>query len=324
VSIRWGRAPVFTVTLPADAGIDALKRGIEAQTRVKPKRQKLLGLHARAVAQGLPVGDLIKGRKGPIMMVGSLEKDIETVQRKSADAVAGTSHRDDDGDGDEEADLDALRLHEREENRAKVRHRVAKANIKMLGEPRAGKKLLVLDVDYTLFDHKSPAERPCELRRPFLFEFLASAYRDYDIVIWSATSMKWVELKMKELGVLDDTRDFKLLAMMDFTAMISVNDAKRGTIDCKPLDVIWDKSGGQWDRRNTIMFDDLRRNFVMNPENGLKIRPFKHAHLNRDSDRELLKLSKYLATIATLDDFSKLDHRKWERYLRTRTKGQPN
>lgn len=49
------------------------------------------------------------------------------------------------------------------------------------------------------------------------------------------------------------------------------------------------------------MFDDLRRNFVMNPSNGLKIRPFRKAHMNRDSDRELLDLSKYLMEIAKLE-----------------------
>ena len=42
----------------------------------------------------------------------------------------------------------------------------------------------------------------------------------------------------------------------------------------KPLGVIWGKYP-QYDRNNTIMFDDLRRNFLMNPQNGLKIRPFR-------------------------------------------------
>jgi len=62
------------------------------------------------------------------------------------------------------------------------------------------------------------------------------------------------------------------------------------------------------------MFDDLRRNFLMNPKSGLKIRPFRNAHQNRDKDSELLKLSEYLLKILKVDDFDTLDHRKWERF----------
>jgi hypothetical protein len=54
---------------------------------------------------------------------------------------------------------------------------------------------LVLDIDYTLFDLNSSAERPDELARPYLHEFLSACYEFYDIIIWSATNMKWVEVR---------------------------------------------------------------------------------------------------------------------------------
>lgn len=59
----------------------------------------------------------------------------------------------------------------------------------------SGKKCLVLDIDYTLFDLNSSAEHPDELARPYLHEFLTACYEYYDIIIWSATNMKWVEVR---------------------------------------------------------------------------------------------------------------------------------
>lgn len=88
----------------------------------------------------------------------------------------------------------------------------------------------------------------------------------------------------------------------------------------KPLGVIWGKYPEFYSPKNTIMFDDIRRNFIMNPSNGLRIRPFRQAHTNRETDRELLKLSKYLKKIASLEDFSELEHRNWEKYANDKDK----
>ena len=55
---------------------------------------------------------------------------------------------------------------------------------------------------------------------------------------------------------------------------------------------------------------------VMNPRSGLKLRPFKQAHINRQTDKELVKLSKYLRFIRHAKDLSKLDHRRWESWMR--------
>jgi hypothetical protein len=53
---------------------------------------------------------------------------------------------------------------------------VQSIEVKILNPSREGKKLLVLDIDYTLFDHRSVAETGYELMRPFLHEFLTAAY----------------------------------------------------------------------------------------------------------------------------------------------------
>lgn len=77
--------------------------------------------------------------------------------------------------------------------------------------------------------------------RPYLHEFLASAYEDYDIVIWSATSMKWVIEKMKLLGV-DKHPAYKIAFYLDCLAMISVHTPKYGVINVSLTKTLFDNT----------------------------------------------------------------------------------
>lgn len=239
------------------------------------------------------------------MMVGSLEADIASVNEKPDD-VNVINDFDDEQNDNEPFETKEVYL-------SKVRRRIKEYKFEILNPPREGKKLLVLDIDYTLFDHRSSAETGVELMRPYLHEFLTSAYEHYDIVIWSATSMKWIIEKMKLLGV-HNHENYKIWFYLDSSAMITVHCPKRGVVEVKPLLVVWGKFK-QHSSKNTIMFDDIRRNFLMNPKSGLRIKPFSQCHLNREKDKELLKLATYLKNIAeNCDDFNKLNHKKWESY----------
>lgn len=51
-------------------------------------------------------------------------------------------------------------------------------------------------------------------------------------------SMRWVELKMGQLGVLNHP-NFKITALLDHMAMITVQSDHHGVFDCKPLGLIW-------------------------------------------------------------------------------------
>lgn len=61
--------------------------------------------------------------------------------------------------------------------------------------------------------------------------------------------------------------------------MIWFTSGKSGTsgtvfvffLQVKPLGVIWGKFSEYYSKKNTIMFDDIGRNFLMNPQNGLKV-----------------------------------------------------
>ncbi|XP_022918444.1 ubiquitin-like domain-containing CTD phosphatase 1 [Onthophagus taurus] len=306
IIVKWG-GKEYDVEVCENDSISDLKNCIHKHTGVRPDRQKLLNLKHK----GKPPGDdcrishlnLKPGFK--LMMMGSLEADIEDVNK----APEGMSEVVNDLDIEDEE----VAIENQEVYLAKVQKRIKDYNINMINQPRNGKKLLVLDIDYTLFDHKSSAETGAELMRPYLHEFLTAAYDDYDIVIWSATGMKWIEEKMKLLGVTSNT-NYKIMFYLDSLAMISVHIPKYGVLNVKPLGVIWGKFD-QYNSKNTIMFDDVRRNFIMNPKNGLKIRPFRQAHLNRDKDKELLNLTRYLKDLAAhCNDFTCVNHRHWEKY----------
>lgn len=308
IVIKWSGKEYTIDGLSQADTVKQLKEKIKEKTGVLPERQKLLGLKYKGKPPDIDVriSSLNLKPHSKIMMMGTREEHLVDVIKPSEELLNNEVVNDFDIDDEE------VLLENREENLAKIQRRVAEYKINVLNPPRQGKKLLVLDVDYTLFDHRSVAEKGVELMRPYLHEFLTSSYEHYDIVIWSATSMKWIEAKMKELGVTDNP-NYKISFLLDSGAMITVVSPKYSVIETKPLGVVWGKFK-EYHSKNTIMFDDLRRNFLMNPQNGLKIRPFREAHLNRSKDKELLKLSKYLKDIASLDDLSQLDHRKWERY----------
>ena len=50
--------------------------------------------------------------------------------------------------------------------------------------------------------------------------------------------MKWIDLKMEELGVLSNP-DYKITAFLDYGAMITVLTERHGVHNAKPLGVIW-------------------------------------------------------------------------------------
>jgi ubiquitin-like domain-containing CTD phosphatase 1 len=267
-------------------------------------RLKLLGLKA-GTADGALLKTLSLPRSGLVL----LGTPSTVIQAEDAAAAAAPDLLDDLLD-DEPA---STSLVHNADVQAKLVGRIVAAKHLALNPPREGKKLLVLDIDYTLMDHRSSAERPEELARPFLHDFLASAHRDYDIILWSATGMMWIDVKMRELGV-STSEAFKIVAHFDHRSMVTVGPLERyGVFNCNPLAVLW-AAFPMYNACNTVMLDDLRRNFVLNPQNGLRIRPFRDCHLNRETDDELRRLAIYLRAIASLDSFAGLDHSRWERY----------
>mmetsp|Transcript_12886 Transcript_12886/g.21056 ORF Transcript_12886/g.21056 Transcript_12886/m.21056 type:complete len:355 (+) Transcript_12886:169-1233(+) len=303
--VTWNRNS-FSFSVPVHTTVGVVKALLYSRTNVLPKRQKLVGfsLAGRPAGDEVPISSLNLKKNQKVMMIGTPEEDIPLPPEDLPEVLM-------DFDMDYAAENTDIRL--RPENRLKLQKRIETIEVRVMNAPRPGKKLCVLDLDYTLFDCKGLASNIQELKRPFLDEFMAMVYSEYDIIVWSQTSWKWLEMKLTELGLLTSTQ-FHIAFVLDRTSMFEVVNKDR-THEVKPLELIWAKFPNTYNSKNTIHIDDLGRNFAMNPQNGLKITPFRKAHTSARQDRELYLLSQYLILISELKDFSTLDHSKWKQYL---------
>lgn len=196
-----------------------------------------------------------------------------------------------------------------------------------MNQPREGKPLLVLDLDHTLLDFSSrtmladtSTQRlgdgsAAQMKRPYMDEFLTSAYRQYDLVVWSQTSWRWLETKLTELGMLGHP-GYRFSFVLDKTSMFAITSTKRdGTSyehHVKPLQIIWSKFP-HWGSHNTIHFDDLSRNFALNLSSGLKVTAFYRKTSTGKKDVELIGLARYLDRLASAGvSFDKVNFADWK------------
>ena len=108
------------------------------------------------------------------------------------------------------------------ENQRALKAVVANTKINMMHAPRPGKKLCVLDLDRTLLHFTQRREVAVEsIKRPYMDAFLVALYQKYDLVVWSQTSWRWVEVKLTELGMLTHA-GYKICLTLDETAMFRV------------------------------------------------------------------------------------------------------
>eukprot|EP00743_Colponemidia_sp_Colp-15_P008983 GILK01009802.1.p1 GENE.GILK01009802.1~~GILK01009802.1.p1 ORF type:complete len:340 (-),score=49.87 GILK01009802.1:170-1189(-) len=317
---KWGPTSVsvsFTAAEHPTSTIEDLRIRLYSLTNVPPNRQKLLGL----TAQGKPATDdtllcAVRAKNNQFMLIGTAEDKtfIDPSERADLPEVLN--------DLDFDYSPDSLDVPVDPKHRAKLEKVISTTEVRIINPPREGKKLLVLDLDYTLFDHKGTAERAEELKRPFLDQFLTAAYENFDIVIWSQTKWTWLEMKITELGMLTNP-NYRIMFVLDITSMFHVTNPAKLDSDGKPrkhqvkaLEVIWAKFP-QYGAHNSIHIDDLGRNFAMNPQSGLRIEAYRNYATSRATDKELLYLAQYLTLIAPLPDFRTLKHDEWKRYIQS-------
>ncbi|KAJ3354381.1 Ubiquitin-like domain-containing CTD phosphatase 1 [Allomyces javanicus] len=235
-------------------------------------------------------------RRGATMSVAHTRAMME-VEGLVEDPTAHTHDEDQDGTGrdDEDGDevgpdlarmprvLDLLERHTRmvrflsreDSQTINVYDDHVQADIHLLHAPRPGKRLLVLDLDHTLFDCRARGvPNRADLLRPGTHEMLTTLYPHYDLVVWSQTVRAALETKLAGIGLLTNP-GYRIAFVLDRSAMIELAlpdwDAPHPV---KPLAVIWARFPGVYTPRNTLHVDDVRRNFVLNPRNGIKVAPW--------------------------------------------------
>jgi ubiquitin-like domain-containing CTD phosphatase 1 len=131
--------------------------------------------------------------------------------------------------------------------------------------------------------------------------------RFVDIAIWSQTHWKWVEIKLIELGIINNPR-YSICFMLDKSSMFRSGPKNKYI---KPLHIIWSKFPHLWGQHNTVHVDDLDRNFAMNPSSGVLVsayyRPDREREVASDvcldseaADAELIPLSRYHLVLSCL------------------------
>ena len=210
----------------------------------------------------------------------------------------------------------------------------ASGELSLWEEPRPGKALLVLDLDYTLADFTPftqpdgtfDLEDPEAIKRPRVESFLAGAYRDWDLCVWSRTSPEALETKLDLLGWLDHP-DFCWTLVLDRTHMIEVSVGARGAPSAisspvKPLRLIWDseETQGAYGPANTLHVDDTPLNFLLNPRNGVTCSVWEAPDEDtfqsegfEDPDEELRMLGLYLNEALRRGPLDEQDNEGWER-----------
>jgi len=314
---KW-KTQSYTLTLPQESTVGFMKMSIALLTNVRPHHQKLILAGAKAKLQDdaeLRALGLKPGSTNKLMLIGNPEDQLVMDDEDKAAALEPVDDLDYDYRPSE-----LLALQEDPAIRAKVEKywtRV-KDTFTLISPIRPNKRLLVIDIDYTIYDMKGASQDWTVLKRPGTHRFLAACHEHYELVFWSQTNWRFVELKLTELGVLMHP-DYKVAFTMDKTSMFSIHSpdphSSTGALrkhHVKCLELIW-RRFPQWNATNTVHIDDLGRNFALNPQSGLRIAPYKNSHETRRTDRELPHLQEYLVHIAqTHADFTKIDHSKWK------------
>ncbi|KAJ2078378.1 hypothetical protein H4R24_004511, partial [Coemansia sp. RSA 988] len=284
LEVVWKGSERYSLKVTKYATVISIKVLLEELTEVDSESQKLLGLVKGKLPRDTDTLAVLGVKSGTkVRLVGTRVVDQLKPREDSwhdldsdAPAIA------DDGDSgvaDNFLGSSGGREHEvvSADSRKKLGKIIRDAEVRIMSPPRPGRKLVVLDLDYTLFDCKNMSGNVVEMARPGLHEFLSAVYPYYDLIVWSQTKWHVLECKITLLGMVTHP-NYKITTALDISAMFNIKSIRNGkTVDhqVKALEFIWARFPDVYNKSNTIHVDDLSRNFALNRQNGLKICPYK-------------------------------------------------
>jgi ubiquitin-like domain-containing CTD phosphatase 1 len=151
----------FVVVLRSNNTVGDLKRKIEEITSVRCERQKLVGLDGSAkkkikLTDEYTLEQLEIKETHKFTLIGTADKNII----KEAHELEGgmplvINDLDDDSQTTSDEDVSNYAVQDHVKNMIQLKKRIDECEIHLINEPRRGKKLCVIDIDYTIFDCKA-------------------------------------------------------------------------------------------------------------------------------------------------------------------------
>lgn len=303
---KWGARAVEITLSPADWStitFEDFRKLLESETDIPAEKMKILGV---ANNEGKPpVSDLVKD-----LVFKKNDRSFMLIGTARGNFLRDPGYFDDDPDSTPTTYDICVPFNSIVQ---KITVALETTDLRWINNADPRKKLLVLDLDYTLFDCQGTRDVRLpisEYKRPFFDSFLKEAFESYNLCIWSQTSWTWVEAKVTELGMLN-SQDYNLTFVLDQSSMFTIRTRKPGSDErshqVKALEVIW-RLCPIFGPHNTLHVDDLARNFALNPRNGIKVRAFRRKYKD---DVDLRDLSIYLRRCANIPDLSQLDNGRW-------------
>ena len=174
------------------------------------------------------------------------------------------------------------------------------------------KKLLLLDLDLTLiFAWGYEPEWGFDFilngywvkKRPHLDEFLNYSFNNFNVGIYTGKNEKQAHDTVEKLGI----KKSKLVCLKSGEGLETNYRCEWPT----PIkDLSFTKRKG-YDLSDVLIVDDNKDGLARNPDNLIKIEPF----YTDSSDREFVKLMKYLDTIKNAPDVRTIDKTEWDRSI---------